>query len=125
MICKKRNGKIVDYLSLQKLDKLLNHLSLEEIERLLHYLYMLELANKLIPISIIGYILTIVFMVIKYIITNDIVLAIKSFIIPELFAYIVLLISFNLDKYSMNKIKAIMDIGKIKCLREMINKKIK
>jgi len=100
------------------LDQLLDQLSLEEIERLIHYLRILELSNRLSLISIIGYILATAFIVIKYIITNDITLSIQSFIVPQSFALIVLLISFKVDRYSMDKIKAIEDIAKTRYLRE-------
>ena len=122
MNCKKHDTKFTEPSLTKDLDQLLDQLSLEEIERLIHYLRILELSNRLSLISIIGYILATAFIVIKYIITNDITLSIQSFIVPQSFALIVLLISFKVDRYSMDKIKAIEDIAKTRYLREMNSK---
>ena len=122
MNCKKHDSRIIEPSLTKDLDQLLDQLSLEEIERLIHYLRILELSNRLSLISIIGYILATAFIVIKFIITNDITLSIQSFIIPQSFALIVLLISFKVDRYSMDKIKAIEDIAKMRYLRENNNK---
>ena len=105
--------------------KFIDYLSVKEINQLSHYLHMLELSNILAPLSIIGYILATASIVIKYIISNDAVLSIRSFIIPQTFAFILILISTKLGDYSLDKIEIIVTTSIRRYLKEMTNKNIK
>ena len=102
--CKKYDTTFVDYLSLK------------ELKQLSRYISMLKLSNRLIPLSSIGYLIATASIVIKYIISNDIVLSIESFIVPQVFACILLFISIKLGRYSIDEIKVIENKGKARYL---------
>ena len=100
------------------------YLSLKELKQLKRYIWMLKLSNDLMPLATIGYIISAVSIIIKYVVTNDIVLSIESFLIPQLFAYIVLIISVKLGRYCIDKIEMLKYIGRTRysLLGNFVNK---
>ena len=102
----------------------IDYLSEKELKQLLHYANMLKLSNRLISLSTIGYILASASIIIKYVITNDLVLSIESFAVPQIFTCILLFVSNILSRYSIDKIRAFETIGKVRYLREMFNRKL-
>ena len=102
----------------------IDYLSEKELKQLLHYANMLKLSNKLMPLATIGYALSISAIIVKYVITNDFVLSVRSFIIPQVFTIIVLYLSIKLGRYSIDNIKMLENIGNTRYLREMFNRKL-
>ena len=104
--------------------RFIEYLSLKELKQLKRYIWMLKLSNDLMPLATIGYIISAVSIIIKYVVTNDIVLSIESFIVPQVFTYIVLIISIRLGRYSIDKIEMLKYIGRTRCslLGNFVNK---
>ena len=104
--------------------RFIEYLSLKELKQLKRYIWMLKLSNDLMPLAAIGYVISIVSILIKYVITSDITLSIESFIVPQVFAYIVLIISIRLGRYCIDKIEMLKYIGRTRCslLGNFVNK---
>jgi len=104
--------------------KYMHYLSLKELKQLKRYIWMLKLSIDLMPLATVGYVISIVSILIKYVITSDIILSIESFIVPHVFAYIVLIISIRLGRYCIDKIEMLKYIGRTRCslLGNFVNK---